>query len=89
MVISELEVDRTSSTGYKEKDGAKVKLRLIFRYNDGEVKLTNVESYYGNNLIKNKQFSSAGDDDLGIYLANITVDLWTNYAEVRKFKFRL
>lgn len=80
MVISELE--KTGSGGYKTKDGSTVKLRLIFRYRDGEVKLTNVESYYGNNLVKDKTFSSTGDDELGVYLADITLDLWTNYAEV-------
>lgn len=82
MTISELEVDKSTTTGYKVKDGTTVKLRLIFRYYDGEVRLTNVESYYGNNLIKNKGFSSTKDDDLGIFLSNINIDLWTNFAEI-------
>ncbi len=82
IIISELKVDNQSSTGYSIKNGTTVKLRLVFRYKDGEVKLTNVESYYGNNLIKNKIFSSTKDDELGVYLSNISLDLWTNYDEV-------
>lgn len=89
MEISELQVDPNSSTGYSKKSGATVKLRLIFRYKEGTVQLTNVESYYGNNLVKDKTFSSVKDDTLGVYLANISLDLWTNYDEVRKLKFRL
>ena len=82
--ISELQVDSQSDTGYKVKDGTTVKLRLIFRSKDGRVTLTNAETIYGNRLVKNKIFSSSSDteagqqleDSLGVYLSNITLDLY-------------
>ena len=47
---------------------------------------TNVETIYGNRLVKSKQFSSSSDnsagktleDSLGVYLSNITLDLFFN-----------
>ena len=84
MEISELKSDNSI------KDGTTVKLRLIFRYKDGRVTLTNVETIYGNRLVKDKIFSSSSDtsegqqleDSLGVYLSNVTLDLYTNYEDV-------
>lgn len=88
--ISEAQVDKDSSTGYSVKSGTTVKLRLIFRYKDNRVTLTNVETIYGNRLVKDKTFSSSSDnsegqqleDSLGVYLSNIILDLYTNYDEI-------
>ena len=88
--ISEMKVDSQSETGYSIKNGTTVKLRLIFRYRDGRVTLTNVETIYGNRLVKSKTFSSASDteegqiseDSMGVYLSNILLDLYTNYDDV-------
>lgn len=88
--ISEVKVDSDSSTGYSTKSGTTVKLRLIFRYKDNRVTLTNAETIYGNRLVKNKTFSSTSDteegkeleDSMGVFLANITLDLYTNYDDV-------
>ena len=88
--LTEMKVDKESKTGYSEKPGTTVKLRLIFRQTDGRIRLTNVETIYGNRLVKNKEFSSSSDnsegleleDSLGVYLSNITLDLYTNYDEV-------
>lgn len=88
--ISEMKVDAQSSTGYSVKDGTTVKLRLIFRQKEGRVTLTNVETIYGNRLVKSKEFSSSSDnsegqqleDSLGVYLSNITLELYTNYDDI-------
>lgn len=88
--ISEMKADKESDTGYSIKDGTTVKLRLIFRNKDNRVTLTNVETIYGNRLVKTKEFSSSSDnekgqqkeDALGVYLSNITLDLYTNYDDV-------
>lgn len=90
--ISELQLqaDSDGSTDYSTKSGTTVKLRLIFRYKDNRVTLTNVETIYGNRLVKNKTFSSSSDnsegqeleDSLGVYLSNITLDLYTNYDDI-------
>lgn len=88
--ITEMKADKNSSTGYTAKQGTTVKLRLIFRQTDGRIRLTNVETIYGNRLVKNKEFSSSSDnseglqveDSLGVYLSNITLDLYTNYDDI-------
>ena len=88
--ISEMKLDDKSPSGYAVKDGTTVKLRLIFRLKDGRITLTNVETIYGNRLVKNKEFSSSSDnsagqeeeDSLGVYLSNITLDLYTDYDDV-------
>lgn len=85
-----MKADKNSSTGYTAKQGTTVKLRLIFRQTDGRIRLTNVETIYGNRLVKNKEFSSSSDnseglqveDSLGVYLSNITLDLYTNYDDI-------
>ena len=85
-----MKADKNSSTGYTAKQGTTVKLRLIFRQTDGRIRLTNVETIYGNRLVKNKEFSSSSDnseglqveDSLGEYLSNITLDLYTNYDDI-------
>lgn len=86
------EIDRKNNDPSQDtvKDGTTVKLRLIFRKKDDRIVLTNVETIYGNRLVKNKSFSSSADnvegkneeDALGVYLANITLDLYTNYDDV-------
>ena len=88
--ISEVEIKNGQEGEYKTKDGTTVKLRLIFRQKDNRIVLTNVETTYGNRLVKNKEFSSSSDnsegqqeeDTLGVYLSNITLDLYTNYDDV-------
>lgn len=88
--ISEMQVDSNNPRGYSIKPGTTVKLRLIFRYKDNRVTLTNAETIYGNRLVKNKTFSSSSDteegqqleDSMGVFLANITLDLYTNYDDV-------
>ena len=88
--ISELSRKNNDPSQDTVKNGTTVKLRLIFREKDNRILLTNVETIYGNRLVKSKTFSSAGDnsegraeeDSLGVYLANITLDLYTNYDEV-------
>lgn len=90
MDITEMQQDINSSTGYSEKDGTKVRLKLIFRYRDNRIRLTNVETIQGNNLVIEKQFSSSSDklegqqleDSMGVFLGNITLDLRTNYEDV-------
>ena len=88
--ISEMKIETENPRTYSVKDGTTVKLRLIFRLKDGRITLTNVETIYGNRLVKSKQFSSSSDnsegktleDSLGVYLSNITLDLYTDYDEV-------
>lgn len=88
--ISELSRKNNDPSQDTVKNGTTIKLRLIFREKDNRILLTNVETIYGNRLVKSKTFSSAGDnsegraeeDALGVYLANITLDLYTNYDEV-------
>lgn len=88
--ISEMQVDTNSSTGYSPKSGTTVKLRLTFRYKDNRVTLTNAETIYGNRLVENKIFSSSSDtsegqeleDSMGVFLSNITLDLYTNYDDI-------
>ena len=80
----------TDPSNLKEKPETKVTVRLIFRTLGGAVKLTNVETIYGNRLVINKEFSSASDslegsilqDEWGVYLANILLELYTNYEDV-------
>ena len=86
------EIDRKNNDPSQDtvKNGTTVKLRLIFRQKDNRILLTNVETIYGNRLVKSKTFSSSADnnkgqeeeDALGVYLANINLDLYTNYDEV-------
>ena len=89
--ISEMNVDKESPTGYSPKKGTTFKARLIFKYRDGSVKLTSVEPYYGNRLLVHDPiFSSSSDteegqqdaDSMGVYLANLTLDLRTDYDDV-------
>mgnify|MGYP004580602729 CR=1 FL=1 len=89
--ITEMNVDSTSDTGYSPKKGTTFKARLIFKYRDGSVKLTSVEPYYGNRLLVHDPiYSSSSDteqgqqdeDSMGVYLANITLNLRTDYDDV-------
>ena len=89
--ITEMNVDSTSDTGYSPKKGTTFKARLIFKYRDGSVKLTSVEPYYGNRLLVHDPiYSSSSDteqgqqdeDSMGVYLANITLNLKTDYDDV-------
>lgn len=88
--ISEMQKDEESPTGYSAKSGTTVRLRLTFRYRDNRVTLTNAETIYGNRLVENKIFSSSSDtsegqeleDSMGVFLSNITLDLYTNYDDI-------
>ena len=90
--IQEIDEIRETSGSITEKvkENATVKLRLIFRQKDNRILLTNVETIYGNRLVRSKVFSSASDnsegkaeeDTLGVYLSNVTLDLYTNYDDV-------
>lgn len=89
--ISEMILDANSSTGYSIKKGTTVKLRLIFRNKEDGVQLTNVETIYGNRLVKSKEISSVTNGDnskekeieeaLGVYLCDVTLDLYTDYDD--------
>ena len=89
--ITEMKVDSNSDTGYSPKKGTTFKARLIFKYRDGSVKLTSVEPYYGNRLLVHDPiYSSSSDteqgqqseDSMGVYLANVTLNLRTDYDDV-------
>ena len=90
MNLTEMKVDPQAPNGLSEKTSTTVKLRLIFRNTEGVIRLTNVETIYGNRLVIRKEFSSSADttdgqqlqDQLGIFLANIQLDLYTNYDDV-------
>ena len=87
--VNELTTNDGGNT-YVKKKNTEVKFRLIFRNKDGDVKLTNVETIYGNRLVIDKNFSSASDsnegiqkqNELGVFLSNIQIDLYTNYDDV-------
>lgn len=86
--INEASIDNNGT--WTPVTGTNVKLRLIFRYKDGVVTLTNAETIYGNRLVKNKVFSSSSDsieaatiqDTYGVFLANVTLDLYTKYDDI-------
>lgn len=90
--ISELVVDKESPTGFKERPGTTVKVRLIFKLRDDRISLIKAEGFWGNRLLVGgkPQYSSASDtktgqeteDSLGVYLANVILNLYTNYDEV-------
>ena len=88
-VIYEMAIEELDAND-EVKPGTTVKVRLIFRNLGNAVRLTNVETIYGNRLVIKKEFSSASDttagkslqDSLGIYLANIQLDLYTEYDDI-------
>ena len=90
--VKTMEITEMELVGGKlvEKNGTKVKLRLIYRTLGNTIKLTNVETIYGNRLVIQKEFSTSSDtseggklaDTLGIYLSNITINLLTNYDDI-------
>ena len=87
---AEKNTDSDAEQTFKLKSDTLIKVRFTFRQKDGRVKLTNVETTYGNRFIKNKTFSSSSDsiegtedeDNLGVYLGNVTLDIYSNYDDV-------
>ena len=75
---------------YSVKPGTKIRLRLEFKYREDKVVLTKVAGIEGNRLIINVSYSSGESDEatkiqedqMGVYLGNILLDIKTNYDEV-------
>ena len=91
--INELQVtgyNSDSTPQYSVKPGTKIRLRLEFKYRDGATVLTKVAGTEGNRLIIKVSYSSgesdektrADEDNFGVYLGNILLDIKTNYDEL-------
>ena len=78
-----------------KKENTKVSVRLIYKIEDGIVTLTNCESYEGNRLVRYKNYSGSreydpemlaslkeSEENYGIYLSHVILDLYTNYEDV-------